>query len=89
MFIPFSHLATGLSLLVSSQLALPSVSRLWTSEREGSRCAVAWHDHRSDRPAAAVNDSRLPLEQHGQSLVLIQISVIHLFGSGSSSGPLG
>ena len=53
MFIPFSHLATGLSLLVSSQLALPSVSRLWTSEREGSRCAVAWHDHRSDRPAAA------------------------------------
>jgi hypothetical protein len=53
MFIPFSHLATTLSLLVSSQLALPAVSRLWASDREGGRCTAAWNDHRSDRPAAA------------------------------------
>ena len=53
MLIPFSNFATALSLLVSSQLALPSVSRIWTSERDGNRCSLAWHDHRSDRPAPA------------------------------------
>jgi hypothetical protein len=53
MFIPFSHAATALSLMVSSQLALPSISRIWASEREGSRCTAAWHDHRAGRPVAA------------------------------------
>jgi hypothetical protein len=53
MFIPFSHLATTLSLLVSSQLAMPSVSRIWASERDGNRCSLAWHDHRPDLPAPA------------------------------------
>jgi hypothetical protein len=48
MFTPFAHAATALSLFMSAQLTLPSVSRAWVSEPT-HRCSSASRDQWNDK----------------------------------------
>jgi len=48
MFTPFAHAATALSLFMSAQLTLPSVSRIWVSEPT-HRCSSASQSQWNDR----------------------------------------
>jgi len=53
MFSPLSHIAATFSFVLSSQLALPSISRIWVSKADDRSCSSAWHDHRADRSVPA------------------------------------
>ena len=48
MLTPFAHAATALSLFMSAEFTLPSVSRIWVSE-PAHHCSSASHEQRNDR----------------------------------------
>jgi hypothetical protein len=51
MFIPFAPAATALTLLVSSQLPLQTLSRAWLGTQSTHRCTSSSHQGWSHRPA--------------------------------------